>query len=80
MKKLNEMSLAELYQVREIVNSVSERYAQKLTTYGIMNQDVMLEKMSLVEARDFTRRSELMKIVNKIDKLIDEKINFYLNE
>lgn len=75
-KAVTELSIEELFTLKQIVDSESERYANILTTYATMNGDPYLENIGQNERQMYLRRTRYERlqelIVIELDKKIDE--------
>ena len=74
-KKLKEMSLNDLFALKAVVKDQSDDLAKTLTTYATSNSDYEFEMMGTYEQSLFEKRNKYVKFLNKIDFLINQKID-----
>lgn len=80
VKKIDSMSLHELYDLKIIVEDVCDRYAKTLTTYATMSADPQFQRMDAGTKDVYKKRGEFASILDKINKRIEEKILIYYSD
>ena len=73
-KELEKMKINELYELKNIILDVSEKYSKMLSSYstnGMMDRMITLNK----EEKEFQKKkNKYDNIIKKIENLIEEKI------
>lgn len=77
MKKLSELKLNELIELKSAVDLLVDKYAKELTTYAEINKDMSFTKMSLTEKTNYDNFNKNKKLSSKIQNKIEEIISFY---
>ena len=73
-RNISKMDLEELDRLQSIVKEVNERYAKRLTTYSVVNNDAYFKNMSIEEQALFTKKKKLGDLLERINYKIEEKI------
>ena len=76
-KELKLMSVKELYDLKEVVFSLSEKYSKQLLTNGMSDVEDYLSRLNERERSILDKRMKLVHLGEKIDNLIEEKIETY---
>ncbi len=76
-KELKLMSIKELCDLRKGVEYISDKYSKQLLTYGISDMENYISNLNEYERSILEKRMKLVKLCNKIDGLIEEKISVY---
>jgi hypothetical protein len=76
-KELKMMSVKELYDLKEVVFSLSEKYSKQLLTNGMSDVEDYLSRLNERERSILDKRMKLVHLGEKIDNLIEEKIETY---
>lgn len=76
-KELKMMSLKELNELKTSIQLISEQYAKQLLTHGITDTEVYLNKLDSHQRELLEKRLKLVKLLSKVDNVIEEKISFY---
>ena len=76
-KELKMMSIKELCDLRKGVEYLSDKYSKQLLTHGISNIENYVSKLNEHERSILEKRMKLVKLCNKIDDLIEDKISIY---
>ena len=74
IEKLRQKDLNELFELKNITESACEDYAKNLTTYDTMNSDPMFQSMSTDTQKMYNQRGKLVKMLNVIKQIIEEKL------
>ena len=74
IEKLRQKDLNELFELKNIAESACEDYAKNLTTYATMNSDPMFQSMSTDTQKMYNQRGKLVKMLNVIKQIIEEKL------
>ena len=77
-KELKDMKLSELLELKTAADTVSEHYANELTTYATVNYDPYLKNMSNVEKEKYEKRIVSQNLAKRIFNEIESRISeFY---
>lgn len=79
-KELKMMSLKELNELKYSIKDISENYAKQLLTHGISDTEFFYNNLTENEKIMLDKRLKLIKLLSKIDSVIEEKISFYYDE
>ena len=74
IEKLRQKDLNELFELKNITECACEDYAKNLTTYATMNSDPMFQSMSTDTQKMYNQRGKLVKMLNVIKQIIEEKL------
>lgn len=80
MKKIEDMDIFELDQLKNVVKGIVQKYDNMLTTYGILNNDKFLQNMPREEQAQFDKKNAYTALIGKIDRYIEEGLKFYEND
>lgn len=76
-KKIGEMDIKELFELKTIVQTVNDSYRNELTTYAHLNGDMYLTNITPREKMLLEKQKKNMKLLGALDQLIDTKIEEY---
>ncbi|MBR6515732.1 MAG: hypothetical protein IKT40_02635 [Bacilli bacterium] len=79
-KDLKSMSIVELNELKNIVNNISEKYSKQLLTHGISDTEEYLSSLHPSQRVLLEKRMKMVRLVDIIDSLIEEKIGEYYDE
>lgn len=76
-KELKLMGFKELNELKESVQKLCEQYSKQLLTYGISDTETYVNNLTDGQRAILEKRMRLVKLLSKIDSVIEEKISFY---
>ena len=76
-KELKMMSLKELSELKRSVQEIADKYSKQLITYGISDIDTYIRNLNENEKIILDERVKAVKLIEKIDKMIEKKISEY---
>lgn len=76
-KSLDKMKLTELYELKHIVMEYSEENARFVSSYSTNGMIDRMVKLSQIEQKFVENKIKADKLIDKINKLIEEKIIKY---
>lgn len=79
-KKLDEMSIFELHQMKDIVFDVADNYSRQLARYNSCDFNTYLENMNDYEKSILDKRLKCRKLYEYINSIIENKITEYYVE
>ena len=79
-KNIENMSLFELNQLKDIVLNIADDYSRQLVKYNGVDFNTYLNTMSGYEKSLLDKRLKYRKFYEKICKLIEDKVNMYVEE
>ena len=74
IEKLRQKDLNELFELKNITETTWEDYDKNLTTDTTMNSDPMFQSMSTDTQKMYNQRGKLVKMLNVIKQIIEEKL------
>lgn len=77
MKKIEEMKLSELMELKTASDMISEDYAKELITYAEVNKDPYMQFLSKEDKIKYDKRIKTQKLSNKIKQRIETIISEY---
>lgn len=79
-KNIENMSLFELNQLKDIVLNIADDYSRQLVKYNGVDFNTYLNTMSEHEKSLLDKRLKYRNFYEKICKLIEDKVNIYVEE
>ena len=79
-KNIENMSLFELNQLKDIVLNIADNYSRQLVKYNGVDFNTYLNTMSEHEKSLLDKRLIYRNFYEKICKLIEDKVNIYVEE
>lgn len=74
MKKIDEMNLFELNELKGILKGLVASYDGKLQTYSVLHDDKFFEKISEVESSYFEKKRKLNNLIIEVETLMEKNV------
>ena len=79
-KKLEEMSINELFSFKENVKNLADYYTQKLGQYGINDINMYYNSLNEEEKRIIETRLKTIRLYQEIINIIEDRMKFYYDK
>lgn len=79
-KELKMMSFKELNELKEATQLLADKYSKQLLTHGISDTEAYLNNLTESQRDILEKRIKMVKLLSKIDKVIEDKISVYYDE
>lgn len=76
-KDLKMMSVKELSDLKHVVQELADKYSSQLSVYGISDINLYIQNLSPQEKEVLSERMKAIRLVEKLDKMIEKKISEY---
>lgn len=73
--KLKKKSIESLYELKNIMNSLANDYAEKLTDYALISGDNNLQNLSSEQQFNYSQRKKYKDGANRINNMIIERVD-----
>lgn len=76
-KELKMMSVKELSDLKHVAQELADKYSSQLSVYGISDINLYIQNLSPQEKEVLSERMKAIRLVEKLDKMIEKKISEY---